>query len=121
MVTTFQSNTRDSRSESELANYAVVFTDSTGIVIEITVIDISLSQCVSKCNELIETAFGFGFEYVVYIYPLGKGDACRDVYRRQYGSAGEYRTLQCNPNKPLTTDFIISEWLPSDDDTKLDK
>ena len=121
MNTTCQSNTRASRTKSGLANYAVVFTDSTGVVIEISIIDISLSQCVSKCNRLIETAFSFGFEYVVYIYPINRGDACRDVYRRQYGSAGEYRSIQCNPNKPLTTDYVISAWQSSDNAAKLAK
>lgn len=121
MNTTYQSNTSASRSESGLENFAVVFTDNTGIVTEFAVTDISLSQCVSKCNELIETAFRFEYEYVVYIYPLDSSDVSRDVFRRQYGSAGEYRTLQCAPNEPLTINYIISEWLPSDDDTKLDK
>lgn len=121
MNTTYQSNTSASRSESGLENFAVVFADNAGIVTEFAVTDISLSQCVSKCNELIETAFRFEYEYVVYIYPLDSSDACRDVFRRQYGSAGEYRTLQCAPNEPLTINYIISAWLPSDDDTNLNK
>lgn len=121
MITSCQSNTSASRIKSGLANYDVVFTDATGVVLEISIIDISLSQCVSKCNRLIETAFSFGFEYVVYIYPIGSGDACRDVYRRQHGSVGEYRSIQCNPNKPLTTDYVISAWQSSEDGTKLDK
>lgn len=115
MNTSYQSNTSDSRSESGLENFAVVFTDNAGIVTEFSVIDISLSQCVSKCIELIETAFRFGYEYVVYIYPLDSSDACRDVFRRQYGSAGEYRTLQCEPNEPLTIGYINSAWQSSND------
>lgn len=121
MITTYQSNTSDSRTDSGLENFAVVFTDNAGIVTEFNVTDISLSQCVSKCCELIETAFRFEYEYIVYIYPLDSSDACRDVFRRQYGSAGEYRSLQCAPNEPLTISYIISAWLPSDDGTKLNK
>lgn len=121
MNTAYQSNTSVNRNESGLEHFAVVFTDNAGIVTEFAVIDISLSQCVSKCNELIETAFRFGYEYVVYIFPLDSCDVCRDVFRRQYGYAGEYRTLQCALNEPLTINHIISEWLPSDDDTMLTK
>lgn len=121
MKTTYQSSTSNSRDVFGLKNFAVVFTDNTGIVTEFSVIDISLYQCVSKCNELIETAFRFGYEYVVYIYPLDSSDACRDVFRRQYGSAGEYRTLQCAPDEPLTINYIASAWLPSEGDTKLNK
>lgn len=119
MNTTYQSNTSVNWNGSGLEHFAVVFTDNAGIVTEFAVIDISLSQCASKCNELIETAFRFGYEYVVYIFPLNSCNACRDVFRRQYGSAGEYRTLQCAPNEPLTINHIISEWLPSDDDAML--
>lgn len=121
MNTTYQSITSASQSESGLKNFAVVFADNAGIVTEFAVIDTSLYHCVSKCNKLIETAFRFGYEYAVYIYPLDSGDACRDVFRRQYGYAGEYRTLQCTPNEPLTINCIISEWPSSGVDTELEK
>lgn len=102
MNQTIISNITSLKERPNALQFNVVFIDYLENKEEFLFIGNSLAQCVTQCAALINYMFECKRVTIVYIFPTDSTTTYRNVYRRLYGSRGDYRMLLCKPDTPLT-------------------